>query len=134
MYRAGTRFLDLNSEVMTLGLSTGVHIDIDYADDERIYFYDGNNNYQLRMSSSGIRLDAGVTINAFSNSTSAEDDLTSDADQKVWTVEAANKHIQQTMSHNFMEPQTINRRAAESLKYGLGLDYLQHHKSQLQRV
>ena len=126
MYRAGTRFLDLNSEVMTLGLSTGVHIDIDYADDQRITLYDASDNAQLRMSSSGVRLDAGSTINAFSNDQDPLDDVNSDADGKVWTVEAASKYVQQTMSHNIMEPQTINRRAAESLKYGLGLDYLSY--------
>ena len=126
MYRASTRYFDLNDEIMRLGLSGGIRIDIDYGDDEQIDFYDINGNRQMSLSQSGISLDSGGKVNQFSNNPDPSDDVNSDADNKVFTVEASDKYVQQTMSHNFMEPQTINRRAAESLKYGLGLDYLSY--------
>ena len=126
IYRGGTRYFDLASEIITIGPSTGVRVEIDYDDDQEVNLYGASGASQLEVSSSGVRLDYGIRINAFSNDPDPSDETNTNSDEKVMTAEAVNKHVQQTMSHNFMEPQTINRRAAESLKYGMGLNYLSY--------
>jgi len=84
------QIFDADDEEIIFGITSGIRLRIDYADDEVFKFYDNTGTERLRVSEDGIRLNSGTS---FVNEFSIDGTLAGNSDTAIPTEKAVKTYV-----------------------------------------